>query len=156
VLVIAVGNPDRGDDGIGALVATRLTGRLPAGVALVHRRGDMLGLLDDWSRCEAVICVDAAAPMEEPGRIHRFDGSSGALPHDLSPPSSHSFGLAEALALARALGSAPPVVIIYAVEGQAFETGAPMTPEVVAAAGEVADRIVAEAGRLAVEVLSHA
>ena len=153
MLVIAIGNPDRGDDGIGALVATKLAGRLPAGVALVERRGDMLGLLDDWSRCDAVICVDAAAPMAEPGRVHRFDG---VLPHDLSPPSSHAFGLAEALALSRALDSAPPVVIIYAVEGQSFETGAPMTPAVAAAADEVADRIAAEVDRLPIEVLSHA
>jgi hydrogenase maturation protease len=155
VRVIAIGNPDRGDDRIGALVAARLAGRLPAGVALVERRGDLLALLDDWSACDAVICVDAAAAMGEPGRIHRFDGSAEALPHDLSPPSSHAFGLAEALALAQVLGSAPPIVIIYAIEGRSFETGAAMTLEVAAAAGEVAEQIAAEAHRLA-EALSPA
>ena len=31
VLVVGIGNPDRGDDGIGPLVATRLAGRAAAG-----------------------------------------------------------------------------------------------------------------------------
>ena len=148
VLVVAIGNPDRADDGVGALVATRLAGRLPPDVALVARRGDILSLIEDWAGFDAVVCIDAIAPMEMPGRIHRIDAVAGDLPHGVSFASSHAFGLAEALALADALRSLPGTVVVYAVEGASFDGGAEMTPEVTAAATEVADRVVAEVGRL--------
>jgi hydrogenase maturation protease len=148
VLVIAIGNPDRADDGVGALVATRLAGRLPSDVAFVSRSGDILSLVEDWACFDAVICIDAVAPMEMPGRIHRIDAGSGELRHGVSFVSSHAFGLAEAIALAAALRMLPGIVIVYAIEGASFDGGTAMTPEVAAAAAEVADRVVAEVGRL--------
>lgn len=148
ILVVAIGNPDRGDDGVGALVATQLAGRLPPGVALVARSGDLLALVEDWRGCDAVVCIDAAAPIEAPGRIHRIDAGAGELPRGASPTSTHGFGLAEALALADMLRSRPPTVIVYAIEGAGFAGGAAMTPAVAVAAAEVADRVVAEVGRL--------
>jgi hydrogenase maturation protease len=147
ILVAAIGNPDRADDGVGALVATRLAGRLPPGVALVSRHGDILALVEDWSGFDMVVCIDAVAPMEMPGRIHRIDAGSGELPHGVSFGSSHAFGLAEAIALAAVLGSLPGTVIVYAIEGASFEVGAGMTPEVTAAAADVADRVIDEVGR---------
>ena len=148
VLVVAIGNPDRADDGVGALVAAELAGRLPPDVALIMRSGDILSVMEDWAGFDAVVCIDAVAPMEGPGRIHRIDAGAGELPHGVSFASSHAFGLAEAIALAGALRSLPGTVIVYAVEGASFDGGAEMTPEVTAAAAEVADRVVAEVGRL--------
>lgn len=148
VLVVAIGNPDRADDGVGALVAAKLAERLPPDVSLVVRRGDILSLIEDWAGFDAVVCIDAVAPMERPGRIHRIDAGADELPHGASFASSHAFGLAEAIALAVALRSLPGTVIVYAVEGASFDGGAAMTPEVTAAAAEVADRVVAEVGRL--------
>ncbi|NVN87215.1 MAG: hydrogenase maturation protease [Rhodopseudomonas sp.] len=148
VLVVAVGNPDRADDGVGALAATGLAGRLPPDVSLVARRGDILSLIEEWAGFDAVIFIDAAASMGMPGRIHRIDAGAGELPNEVSFASSHAFGLAEAIALAAALRSLPDTVIVYAIEGASFDGGAAMTPEVTAAAAEVADRVVAEVGRL--------
>jgi hydrogenase maturation protease len=159
VLVAGLGNPDRGDDGIGAVVARRLRGRLPTGVSIVVRRGDMLSLIEDWANFDALVCVDAAAPMGAPGRIHRIDLAAGELPQNISPTSSHGLGLAEAIALARALKCAPQDIIVYAIEGCCFNGGAPVTPQVTAVAGEVADHIVAEVTRLRqipMEAGSHA
>jgi hydrogenase maturation protease len=149
VLVSAIGNPDCGDDGVGPLVGQKLEGRLPDGAALILRRGGMLSLIDDWSGFDAMVCVDAAAPMGEPGRVLRIDLSEGELPPGLSFTSSHGFGLAEAIGLARTLGVAPGHIVVYAVEGRCFDLGATMTPEVFSAAGEVADRVAAEVQRLA-------
>lgn len=148
VLVVAIGNPDRADDGVGALVATRLAGRLPSDVALVSRSGDILSLVEDWACFDAVICIDAAAPMGVAGRIHRIEAGAGELPCGVSFASSHAFGLAEAIALGGALRSLPGTVIVFAVEGVSFVDGSAMTPAVTAAASEVADRVVAEVGRL--------
>ncbi len=148
IVVLGIGNPDRGDDGVGALVAARLAGRLPTGVALVVRCSDILGLVENWTNCDALICVDAAAPLGTPGRIHRIDATRGELPQAASCTSSHAFGLIEAIALASELQSLPETVVVYAVEGACFDGGAPMTPPVAAAVNEVAEWIIEEVGRL--------
>jgi hydrogenase maturation protease len=148
VLVLCLGNPDRGDDGVGALVARNLRGRLPADVQVLARSGDMLSLIEDCAGFDALVCVDAAAPVTAPGRIHRFDLARDSLPRDLSFTSSHAFGLAEAIELARALQRAPQTIIVYAVEGGCFDGGTAMTPAVATAAAVVADRVVAEIVRL--------
>lgn len=144
LLVVCVGNPDRGDDGLGPLVAKTLAAALPADVKLACANGDMLGLIPQWSHVEGMICVDAAALLTTPGRIHRFDLATSELPRDMTPSSSHALGLAEAIALARALEQAPRHIIVYAVEGASFAAGAPMTPVVAAAAAEVVGRVIAE------------
>jgi hydrogenase maturation protease len=130
------------------MVAQELAGRLPTDVALLARNGDMLALIEDWATFDAVVCVDAAAPMGAPGRIHRIDLKIEELPRSMSFTSSHAFGLADAVRLARTLQLAPQDIVIYAVEGCCFDGGAPVTAEVVTAAGELAHRIVAEAGSL--------
>jgi hydrogenase maturation protease len=70
------------------------------------------------------------------------------LPKNISLTSSHAWGLAEAIELARTLELAPREIIVYAVEGGSFDDGAALTPAVAAAARVVADCIVAEVGRL--------
>jgi hydrogenase maturation protease len=151
VLVACLGNPDRGDDGIGLLVAQKLETLLPAGVALLWRRGDMFSLIGDFEGYRALVCVDAAAPMGSPGRIHRIDLATGKVPRELLATSTHSFGLPDAIELARALDRAPQSIVIYAVEGSCFDAGAAMTCAVAAAAEEAARLAAAEAGRLSAE-----
>jgi len=148
VLVACLGNPDCGDDGLGASVAQKLERMLPANAAVVARSGDMLSLIEDFAGFDALICVDAAAPLGSPGQIHRIGLATGELPRDLLGASTHGFGLADAIELARALGCAPRDIAVYAVEGRCFDAGAPMTPEVAAAAEEAARRIAQEVERV--------
>ncbi|MFX1670745.1 hydrogenase maturation protease [Paraburkholderia sp. A2WS-5] len=148
VRVIGIGNPDRGDDGIGCLVAHRLASRLPADVSVLTRSGDMMDLGDDMEAVDALICIDAAVPAGSPGRVRRVDLATGQLDRTMSFASSHALGLAEVIALAEALGTAPRDIVVYAIEGASFDAGAPMTPEVMAAADEVVGQVVAEANRL--------
>ncbi|MGO9483341.1 MAG: hydrogenase maturation protease [Rhodomicrobium sp.] len=148
VLVACIGNPDRADDGIGALVAETLKKLLPAHASLILRRSDMLSLIDDFAGCSALVCVDGAAPAGSPGRIHRIDLASAELPRELLAASTHGFGLADAIELARALDCAPPTIVIYAIEGSCFDAGAPMTQAVQAAAEEAASLAAAEVARL--------
>ena len=148
VLVVGMGNPDRGDDGVGALVVRSVAGRLPADVSLVVRSGDALSLIEDWDGFDALVCVDAAEPVAMPGRIHRIDLASDQLVREMSFASSHAFGVAETIELARTLGLAPREMVVYAIEGACFDLGASITAEVAAAADEVAGRVVAEVERL--------
>lgn len=155
VLVLCLGNPDRGDDGVGAAVAARLDGHLPDGMQLTVCSGDMLALIEEWKEFDALICVDAAAEMGGPGTIHRIDLGEQDLPRGMAFVSSHAFGLAEAVALARTLGLAPPDIVVYAVEGAQFEAGAAISPHVAGAIGPVAEQVAAEAAKLQ-EMANHA
>lgn len=147
-LVMGLGNPDRGDDGVGPLVAKELSGLLPTGIAVTWPGGDVVSLIAAWSGFDAVILIDAAAPATTPGRIHRFDLARTELPRGLNYASSHALSVADVIGLARVLRQAPQDIIVYAVEGASFACGAPMTPEVAAAAAEVTGRVVAEVARL--------
>ena len=148
VIVVGLGNPDRGDDGVGPLVVGKLAGRLPTDVAVAAPGADVLTLMMEWADFDAVICVDAAAPLTTPGRIHCFDPASTELLQYTRAASSHALGLAEAIGLSRVLSKAPRDIIIFAVEGASFAAGAPMSSEVTAAAAEVAGRVVAVVERL--------
>jgi len=143
-LIVAIGNPDRGDDAIGCEVARLLRGRLPAGVMLLHRRGEATAILERLEGAEVALLVDAALPDAEPGKVHRFDVAERALPSGLAELSSHGLGPAQALELARALGTLPRRCIVYAIEGRGFEPGAPLSPEAARAAVEVAELILDE------------
>ena len=152
LLVIGIGNPDCGDDAIGAMVARLLAGRVGAYATVIERSGDMLGLLEDWSGRDGVVMVDAAAPTTAPGAIHRIDLLRDALPAGLSRSSTHAFGVADAVGLAHALGSLPGRLIVYAVEGASFDPGAAPSEAVSAAAGAVATRVDAELCRMMAEL----
>jgi hydrogenase maturation protease len=145
VLVVGIGNTDRGDDGLSAAVIARLDGHTPDGVRLLARSGDPLALLEDWAGCDMVVLVDAAMALDEPGRVHRLDLATDPLPLGWSQQlSSHAFGLAETVELARNLGRLPGRLVLYLVEGKRFETGTPLSPAVASAVNQVAERIIAD------------
>ena len=151
VLVVGAGNADRGDDAVGRVVVRRVSevlaaqGELsPAGpVAVIEHQGEGTSLLEAWQDAGAVVVVDAAAPGAAPGAICRIDARAGPLPAALLR-STHAFGVAEAVELARAMGRLPRSLVVYAVEGLSFAAGAAMSPEVQAAAPEAAAQVLDE------------
>ena len=138
-LVIGVGNPDRGDDGVGRVVARLLKSHMP----VIEHDGEATALVDMLRSARRTWLIDAAQSDSPPGTIHRIDCTKD-IPLLRSTVSSHGFGLAEAIGLARALGTMPPHCMIYAIEGTCFTLGTPMSPPVTGAAREVARRILAE------------
>jgi hydrogenase maturation protease len=62
--------------------------------------------------------------------------------------STHAFGLAEAVELARALGRLPRFLVVYGVEGKCFTPGAALSAGVEAAAADAAARVLDEVGSL--------
>ena len=144
VLVVAIGNPDRGDDGFGPAVAQRLRRRVHPTVRILERSGDALALIEDWNSSPPVIIVDAMTPITKPGRVHRLDLTHSPLPVGCSPRSSHACGVAETVELARSLGRLPQCLLAYVVEGEQFGTGAPLSLVVAEAVGDVAERIASE------------
>lgn len=124
---MALGNPDRGDDGAAMAVAARLQGTVP--VTLAGRPGAQL--LDLLPEDEPCILLDVTCSGFPPGTLHRIplkDLSPALLP-DLRV-SSHGFGPGEALALAEALGRKLPAGYFLGIEGERFGLGEDLSPAV--------------------------
>ena len=143
-LILGIGNPERGDDAVGGEVVRLLRGRLPAGFEVLPHSGEATALLTCMQGAEVAFLIDAAVSGAEPGTVRRFDVAEQSLPSGLGALSSHGFALAQAIELARVLGSLPRRCIVYAIEGHQFEPGTPLSPKAAHAAAEVADRILHE------------
>lgn len=144
LLVVGVGNPDRGDDAAGLLVARKLRETLPEKVEVVEHRGEAASLVELLGRVTTAILVDACVSGTASGTVHRFDAAATPLPSARFGASTHALGLAEAIELARALGDLPPQCIVYAVEAASFEAGAAPSFGVMRGVAEAARRIAAE------------
>jgi hydrogenase maturation protease len=140
-LVVGVGNAWRGDDAAGLEVARRVRALAPA-LEVRALDGDASSLADVMEGHEGVAVVDAARSGAPPGTIHvlRVDGEP--LPAALGS-STHAFGVVHAIELARALGRLPARLDIYALEGEAFGVGAPLSPAVAAGVEALATRLTA-------------
>lgn len=143
-LIIGVGNPDRGDDAVGRAVAQQLKGRVPEGVEVLEEEGEMTALLEHLEEADEAYLIDASASGEAPGTVRRFDAAAAPLPNAVMAVSTHGFGLAEAIEMARAMGTLPATCLVYAVEGAGFEAGEPLSEPVAAAVAQVAEKIVAD------------
>lgn len=143
-IVIGVGNPDRGDDAAGRLVARLLRGTVPEHVTVCEHPGEGTGLLDLLQGYDEAVFVDACVSRAAPGRLEVFDANSEVLPDGLCGASSHGFGLAEAIGLGRALGSLPCRCRLYAITGECFAAGAQPSAPVAAAVTDTARRILAD------------
>jgi hydrogenase maturation protease len=143
-LVLGIGNPDRGDDAVGRLVARSLQTRVPPDVRVAEQDGEATALLAVLQSARCAWLIDATRSGAPPGTIHRIDCSAADLPSPLGTVSSHGFGVVEAIALARALDMLPRQCIVYAIELADITTGATVSPEVMRAVDVVAARILAE------------
>lgn len=141
VVVVGVGNPERGDDAAGRLVARCLRGLLPAHVTVREHPGEGAGLLDLLEGADEALLVDAWRAGPEPGVVCRIDLASDPLPEGLAGTSTHGFGVAEALELGQALGTLPDRCVVYAIAGDRFEIGT-------VPSARVADAVVATARQI--------
>jgi len=141
-LVIGVGNPDRGDDAIGLVVARLVRQTRPSGVTVIEESGDGITLMELWRNAGIVIVIDAAQCDTEPGTIYRFDARLTPLPAQSFHCSTHAFDLAQAVELSRTLNQLPNRLIVYGIVGKQFELGTALDPSVDAAARQVARRVL--------------
>jgi len=146
ICVIGVGNTFRGDDGVGLIVARQVGELALPGVTVLEQSGEGIALMEAWGDASRVIVVDAVSSGNEPGTIHRLEPAGQGLPDFFSGHSTHAFGLAEAIELARQLDRLPAQLIVYGIEGQSFEIGRGLSPEVEAAADTLTARLTQEIG----------
>ncbi len=141
--MIGVGNAWRGDDAAGLVAARLLRAALPE-LDVRECEGEPIALLDAWSGADAVWIVDAVSSGRPTGSVHRIDVGVDPLPAELFRPSTHAFGVAEAIELARALDQLPARLVVFGVEGAAFGAGEALSSAVEEAAGAVADAVRGE------------
>jgi hydrogenase maturation protease len=130
ILVIGIGNEFRSDDGVGILVARAIEGKKLPGVAVIEQSGEGAALMDVWSEAGNVYLIDAVSSGAPAGTVYRIDARTGTFPKEFRPFSTHAFGVAQAVELARSMNSLPPKLIIFGVEGKNFESGKNLSSEV--------------------------
>ncbi len=131
VRILGLGNPLRGDDGVGVAAVERLAAEgLPAGVEAVDVGAGGLVLLGLLEGAAGVVLVDAADLGEPPGTVCRF--AAADLVARAPGPSLHGSTLSEVLALAQDLGTLPPLIAVL-VQVEATGPGVGLSPAVRAA-----------------------
>ncbi len=131
VLILGLGNPLLGDEGIGVRVVEELKGlELPDGVTVVEGGTAGLGLIGLMEEFQRVIIVDATDMGHPPGRVVRFTPLEAQFKVTDAPLSLHQIGLGEVLALADALEVVPAELVIIGIQPSRVEGGAGLSPEV--------------------------
>jgi len=134
IVIIGIGNEDRGDDGIGLIAARKIRRIFGDKIRVFENSGDGAAMLEQWRGAELVIVIDAAYSGAKTGLIRKFMAGEQPLPTtDFPKNSTHNFGLYEAVETARALGTLPRRLIVYGIEGGCFSPGATISSAVLEA-----------------------
>lgn len=123
ILVIGIGNRFRRDDAVGLLVAEVIRASNLECVRVELTEGDGAGLIELFRAYDSVIIVDATRSGGSSGEVVRLDAAENSLPSRFFHYSTHAFGLAEAVEMARTLGQLPSHCVVFGIEGEDFAAG---------------------------------
>ncbi len=142
-LVIGIGSRLGRDDAIGIVLVEKLveSGAVREEDALLLENADaatVAATLLDLHR--PVLLVDCADMGEPPGTHRIFDESSATLKLRDDAASTHGLGLADALALARALGFEQPATL-FAIQPFDLSPSPRLTPEMRECLPEIMDSL---------------
>jgi len=146
ILILGLGNPLQGDDGIGCHVVQELEQRtLPDDVDVMDGGTPGIGLLDIFEGRRRVIIVDAAEMGRSPGEVVRFRPEDVKLTGSAQRFSLHRSGVADALALASELELALPDIVVFGVQPAQVDWNDRLSPQVQAAIPTVTEAVLNEA-----------
>ena len=135
VLVLGVGNPIMGDDGVGQRLLQALAARAPALVGVEFLDAGTLGLvlLPRLERCSALLALDAAQLGGAPGELRVYEGAQLDEFLKTARTSVHELGLRDLLDAARLTGSLPARRALVGVQPARLGWGTELSPAVEAA-----------------------
>jgi hydrogenase maturation protease len=139
--LIGVGNLLRRDDSAGLVVADKLAAAIGDQISIETCNGEGIDLINHFRDLSAVILVDAVHSGAPPGTVHQIDATTETVPTSFFSYSTHAFGVAEAIELARILGKLPDDVVIFGIEGSDFSPGEGLTTAVEAASDRVVESL---------------
>src|SRR3972149_5677945 len=130
-VVIGLGNPLMGDDGVGLAALALLTDGwdVPPGVELVDGGTWGMNLLPTIEDAGRVLLIDAIHRQAAPGTLHRL--SPEELPRYLATKiSPHQVDLHDVLAVAELRGTLPAETVAVGLEPERVEVIAELSPAV--------------------------
>lgn len=147
IAVVACGNPNRSDDGVGLTVLQLLKSRALARdplVRLLDAGTDGMTAMFAARGCRTLIIIDACQSGSEPGAIFEVPGSE--LTQRYAPGLNlHDFRWDHALFAGKAIfrDAFPDDVVVFLIEAQCLDLGLAISEPLAGAASKVADRIEA-------------
>lgn len=145
ITVVACGNPNRSDDGVGLIVLQLLKSMALARdplVRLLDAGTDGMAAMFAARGCRTLIIIDACQSGSEPGAIFEVPGSE--LTQRYAPSLNlHDFRWDHALYAGKAIfrDAFPDDVVVFLIEAQCLDLGLAISEPVTGAASKVADRI---------------
>lgn len=147
ILILGLGNPLQGDDGIGCAVADELMRHpLPENVECMEAGTPGVGLVNLIQGRQRVILIDAAKMGRAPGQVVRLTGREIECDPALRSVSLHSTGVADALALARTLQIELPEIVCLGIEPLVVDWQQSLSAPVQAAVPQVVRAVLNEVG----------
>ncbi len=151
VLIVGLGNPLQGDDGVGcavaeALQATAFHERVPEEVQVIDLGTPGIGLINFVEGRNRVIIVDAAEMGRAPGEVARLVPEQIRLDGSVRSFSLHAPGIADSLLLAQALNLRLPEIVIFGIQPAFIGWRSGLSPAVQSAVPRVVDAVLEEVG----------
>ena len=141
VLVIGLGNPLMGDDGVGCAVAERLAddGRLPDGVEAMSGGSDLLRCAGRMEGRRRVVVIDAMQDGGEPGSVQVLEESAGL---DERQDHAHHLSAVQAIRLVQMIAPVPCTLLGISIPSAAAGTG--LSPMLAARMPAILDCVLQE------------
>jgi len=143
-VVVGIGNPLMGDDGLGIEVAKAVR-KLDLGprVLVLERQTMDISVLDSAKGASKLVIVDAVKSGRPPGSVVKFIAGAPRSPV-LRVPLSHEQNLHDILALARKTGMRIPATVVVGVEPADCTPGTGLSAEVTGALPHVLEEVKGE------------
>jgi len=143
IMILGLGNPILGDDGIGCSVSELIGSRIgeDSGITVLSASVSPIRLLDEISGFERLIIIDSITTgLVEPGELLEIQ-----FPVNSSTPVSvHHFSIDQILSIGNALGlSMPEHIKVYGIEIiRPEEYGSSLSPVISKRLPEIAEEII--------------
>jgi hydrogenase maturation protease len=130
VILIGIGNEFRSDDFVGIMTVREIKEQMRPEAQIIEESGEGSKLMEAWNDAKAVVLIDAISSHATPGTISRIDLNEMTIPKNMRLFTTHAFGVAQAVELARGIGSMPAKIILFGIEGKNFSLGFSVSSEV--------------------------
>jgi len=149
LLVLGLGNPLCGDDGLGVAAVAELARRYqpPAGAVVLDGGTLGLSLLPFLEDAEDAILVDAVRGDGPPGALVRLAGAD-VRPAVEARLSVHQVGVSDLIGAADLLGRLPRRLVLVGLVPATLDLGLGLSPAVAAALPALVAAVAAQAGRM--------
>ena len=146
VVVLGLGNPLMGDEGIGVYLVDQLarsSSQYPS-VDFIDAGTGGLSVLHYMEDRRKAVIIDCAFMDREPGAIRRFTPEEVRSTKVLAHQSLHEADLMRIIAMARQLGQAPEEIVIFGIQPERVEFGHGLSPTLMNQADQYISLILLE------------